>query len=308
MSFVVCMNFKTGTACVHLEAGGCAHSLRPSAFNQGTTAFCTGEFRNLGTAIQFAKQSGLTMEKCPQCKSSGLWSESLPSLDVHELFDGLSTEVIHLHAKWKIHQQLYQSNGTAWQQSGPFAAEVIRLAVEDAVILGICRLLDDKKVAGKETGTLKRLVAELGRHPELNSLLDVWQNELTHLQQASTTILEHRNNRIAHCSLSLMLTPAVTLPSVYLQSVSDCLGKISSLMNNIELNLKSAETYYSGFETMASGGDALIADILLGQRVGALFDDVWNEKLSTLNFVDRLIEIAKVFGHPGGLHFRGDEK
>jgi hypothetical protein len=166
-------------------------------------------------------------------------------MDSVALFEALQAVAIDLHARWKLHRDLYASTPERIdllnQSASSFFAIVQHLTIDD-IIMRISRLLDPAKTSGQDNLTLDRLLKGLDPKPTpavearladiRAKLTDAWSNPKL-----------HRHKRLAHNDLRTM-TKVAPLPQLTLGDIDTTLGLLREFLDEVQRHLKGATTEY----------------------------------------------------------------
>jgi hypothetical protein len=189
--------------------------------------------------------------------------------DIKGIFAELNTEVIWLHARWKIYRQLFAASSKRIDLLNECAATFF-FVIQDVLIgevqIMLCKLTDPPDNGKKENLSLKRLqvgIEGLG----VSVLTQTTMNILNSLDAQCAPFRKWRNKRLAHLDLSTMLAGnASPLPGISRQMIEDALQLVRDYMNTIHEHYKEPETLYEAFGMVTTDGDALVALLEPGLR------------------------------------------
>ena len=162
--------------------------------------------------------------------------------DGRESFEELTLLVHRLHETWVAYMQLFNHSAdriAEMNRRAGFAFALIKSSMEDSVLLGIAKAVDDdcrtlslrKAIAelpGAPTGAAKKRRKEFA--DERSRLLERYED----LRQLCEPILAHRHKRIAHDERSVVMGDEV-LPRVTIALMQEAMNGIAQLCDQISI-------------------------------------------------------------------------
>lgn len=172
-------------------------------------------------------------------------------------FKKLWQDVVNLHAKWNLFQQLYgeQESVAVLKETAPWAFRTFQLVLLDDILLSICRLTDPAQQGGNTNLTLAQLIdcIDPDKHGEFKQKV----SEAYSLMADSFTFARgHRNRRIAHTDLATYNQPK-PLPDIDHQKIAKAIEDITTVMSMVELHINKSSTSYSNPPFPGTGADIL---------------------------------------------------
>lgn len=167
-----------------------------------------------------------------------------------ELHHYLWQELVWLYSKWYEFEILFwqkPSRIDLMNEAAPYFFYIIQTVLMEDIILGIARITDRPKIAGKETLTIRRIPQLLDGHQQLNEEI----SSLVSIARDKTLFCrDWRNRRIAHRDL-LLTTKKETkeLASASYAQIKDALKSIANILNLISHYFLDSTT---AFEIKAS--------------------------------------------------------
>lgn len=182
---------------------------------------------------------------------------SIPK-EISDIFEELRTELIWLHGRWIIFDQLYGVSPERVEILNETAATYFRITQDvllDDILIRIGRITDKPSTGKSENLSLGQIIRRLNNemYPELVSRLEV---RLEEIQIMSDTIRKYRNKKLAHHDVSVALK-VESLPDLTFGVIRDTLKSIRDFMNECELYFTDSEMAYEAF-SMSADGKALI--------------------------------------------------
>ncbi|MCJ7622305.1 MAG: hypothetical protein MUO76_02290 [Anaerolineaceae bacterium] len=180
-----------------------------------------------------------------------------------DIFQSIDREVIWIHSKWLIYQQLFsgsEDNTDLFNKSAGFFFGVVQRTFFEDSLLGISRLTDPPKSMGKDNRSLAQLIDKL-LILGYNDLVKDLESDLKILNSISKPFREWRNKKIAHSDLgSNLLVNSDPLPGITTKNIEEALAVIRQFMNRVNGYFTDSETIYDHFVT-ARGGKALLSKL-----------------------------------------------
>jgi len=181
--------------------------------------------------------------------------------ELGEVYNRLYNECAGLHFKWSKFRALFgtsESRVDLLNSIAPQTTRVIQDAMWDDILLHICRLTDNERVAGRRTLTLQKL-------PRLvdSAIRPTVEAEVSALIQRVGFAKDLRNRRIAHIDLDVALERNTEpLSPASRAMVQNVLDGLAGALNTLEAHYMDSEVAYD----MWSGEDAV--NLLLKLRDG----------------------------------------
>jgi len=188
---------------------------------------------------------------------------------IRPLYDELCTEVVWLHARWKIYRQLFAESPKRIELLNECASTLF-FVIKDLLIgevqVTLSKLTDPASTGKKENLSLERLQAEIDALGD-QALATHTQAILADLQKACAPFRVWRNKRLAHLDLSTALksTPD-PLPGISRQMIEDALHLVREHLNAIPRHFDDSEVAYEHFIMQTSDGDGLVSVLKAGMR------------------------------------------
>lgn len=177
------------------------------------------------------------------------------------VYHRLYNECAWLHFKWSKFRALFgtsESRVDLLNSVAPQTTRVIQDAMWDDILLHICRLTDNEKVAGRETLTLQKLprLVDLAIRPSVEAEVGV-------VVKRGAFARDLRNRRIAHIDLDVALERNTEpLSPASRAMVQEVLEGLAGALNTLESHYTDSEVAYDTW----SGEDAV--NLLLKLRDG----------------------------------------
>lgn len=166
-------------------------------------------------------------------------NDLIPS-DIHRVYEPLFHDVCHLHRKWKLFCDLYAAGEKVIEllnESAPGFFRICQDSLRDDILLGICRLTDQKQTFGKDNLTLDSLVASIDT-AEYSELRKTLERLFSDARLKSTFARDQRNKRIAHTDLFTKLEVSILSVSTK-KHIEEALQSIRDVMNAVELHFNT---------------------------------------------------------------------
>jgi hypothetical protein len=185
--------------------------------------------------------------------------DTLPA-KLRPLYDSVNNEVIWIHAKWKVHRQVFaggQEDIDLLNRYATFFFRVVQQTLFENTLLSISRLTDPAKTRGKENRSLEAFIHQVNRFDDGDLEAGLTQ-DLAEIRRLCEPFRDWRNRRIAHSDLPTALkVDTEPLPGISRASIEEALAAIRKFMNRINAFFFDSETAYEHFSTM-TGGDQLL--------------------------------------------------
>jgi len=162
--------------------------------------------------------------------------------DLQDVFEPLKNELIWIHAKWNITQQLFDHSKERLElltRIAPSFFRIMDFTYRDDLFISICRLTDQTKQL-----SLNRLIKILKNHinhqkyTDLNALMDG-------INEKAIPLTEWRNRKIAHKELVKNIEKGPDpLPEVTRNSINELLADMRKLMDEVEVHYTDSSTAY----------------------------------------------------------------
>ena len=183
-------------------------------------------------------------------------------------FFALHKKLVELHVLWQQYRQLFGSEPETVhllnRTSGLFF-KIVQDELWDSVLLGISRMTDPPKTAGKKNLTLQTLpdlISDFTLRDELEALCEKAKTEAFFAR-------EHRNKRIAHQDHSYLSDSAANpLSGISRERVEVMLAALREVMNRLNLHFCDSTTMYQEFVD-ESGARVLVHKLKKLERLAA---------------------------------------
>ena len=165
-----------------------------------------------------------------------------------DTWDFLHREVIWLHGRWSMWNQLYfksELRVEALNKVAPTFFATLQNVLLDDVQLTLSRLADPARTGRRENVTLETLAAEIERLPEPHLAADLRQ-DLSAFRSACATIVTRRNRRIAHYDMSVQ-RGVEQLPGASISEINEALERLRLLMTRIYRFFMNSHMAYEMF-------------------------------------------------------------
>ena len=181
--------------------------------------------------------------------------------EISEIFEKLRTEIVWLHGRWIIFEQLYATSPERVDLLNETASSffhILQTVLIDDVLMYIGRLTD-KPETGRggvnKNLSLGQVILALDReqYPELLTRLDA---KLEQINTLSEEIRLQRDKKLAHYDMPIALKKTTT-PTITFNAIKDTLKTIREFMDECELYFLDSETAYEAL-VMPADGQALI--------------------------------------------------
>lgn len=195
--------------------------------------------------------------------------------ELGSIYHALQNELTWLYAEWLEYTKLYGTSPTRvalLNDSAPFLFRLAQDSLWHDVLLGLARLTDPPKSAGKRNMPIKRLPEAV----DDSTLTSELQELVRDAERLCEFARQWRHKHLAHrdFDLAVMNAGANPLPAVSRQQVGAALAGLSAVLNKIESHYFSSEV---GFEHFATRGDA--EDLLHRLAVAARAEERYRERL-----------------------------
>jgi len=173
-----------------------------------------------------------------------------------EILVALQYELNHLYVRWKIYQQLYDTNQLRYdlmrETAEIFFAHLDRILVDDT-LLAICRVTDPAQTFGSENLTLALLLEQL-EDANCEELLSQLKEDAKVIVDRRAAFKDHRDKRLAHTDSQHHLGKLKdALPGVDRGTIEEMLEQIANLLNKIQVHFYNSQTVYEGVVTEKDG-------------------------------------------------------
>jgi hypothetical protein len=170
--------------------------------------------------------------------------------EIRELFESLCADLASLHAKYALHQELFQSGeNTALlsQLARPFS-QIIAESLRNDITMSICRLSDPSRTLGGDAVSLATLVSTCEKIPKLEHLL-------TAFQSACGPVRRYRNRRLAHNDTRAIIVPrAELLPGIEGAEIDEILRLARHVLNAVSECFTGEALNFEPAQAAAAGG------------------------------------------------------
>lgn len=176
--------------------------------------------------------------------------------ELEEIFAKLKNDVIWVHSRWQIFQQLFRHSKERIELlnncGSTFFYVTQNMFIEDAC-LGICRLTDRAQMREDQNLTIGQLIIKLNKeeHPELHKNLS---EQLEKLKEQSDALRTLRHKKIAHRDFHVQMNAEENpLPKVSIEVIEGSLKGLREFMDTFELHFTKSQTAYEHVGLQADG-------------------------------------------------------
>lgn len=157
----------------------------------------------------------------------------------------LYNEVVWVHVVWLEVLKLFGSkqNIDILNKYGSFIFKIIEDSLIDQILLHISRLTDPSKSRGNKNLSLKCLLDYVDSRIDKDILGKLINSAI----KASQFARRHRNKRLAHKDLDLMLSKSKQLEPYDREDIENALNEIRSVMNYIENGYRNHTVMFENF-------------------------------------------------------------
>ena len=186
--------------------------------------------------------------------------------DLQDLFEPLKNQLIWVHAKWNISQQLFDHSKERLELLSRIAPSFFRImdfVYRDDLFISICRLTDQTKQQ-----SLNRLIKILKNHMNHQKYTDLTAI-MANINQKTVPLTEWRNRKIAHSELVMNIKKGPDpLPEVTRNSINEVLEDMRKLMDEVEVYFTGNSTAYEYVALQGDGNNiAYILSAYENQRI-----------------------------------------
>lgn len=185
--------------------------------------------------------------------------------ELSEIFGPLYEDMIWLHARWQMYQQLFRHSARRTEllrDTADFFFSTLQEILLDDVVLRLARLADGEQTLGKQNLTLRQLP---GRVPDAEVRIQV-ESLLERAIGACAFAKDQRNRRLAHRDLRLATGLAETpLAEIDLAAVDGALRAFRDVMNCLDECYGTGHVMYELLETGAGNADGLARYLAMGK-------------------------------------------
>lgn len=183
---------------------------------------------------------------------------------LREMYDFLRNEVLELNARWIVFKQLFaqgEARIALFNREVPVFFSMVHDSMRDGIFISITRLTDKSKVSGKDTLSLRQLIA----HPELASdatAAALSEDLLDKIEGERKAIKAWRDRSGVHNDLYTVIDPQIhPLPPIMFDSVGIVLGLAADLLNVVSNHFNEPPTDFQSI-TMFGDGDTIVSCVL----------------------------------------------
>jgi hypothetical protein len=199
---------------------------------------------------------------------------TIPS-GIAEVFEELRNEIIWLHARWILYNQLYGRSETRVdllnESAGTFFYVVQETLLAD-IHIALSKLSDPAATGRFDNLSLEQLQIRVDSVC-VSDLSDKTRPLLAEFRTRCAPFRERRNKTLAHSDLDTALQRATPLPQTSREMVNHALETLRDYMNEIEGHYEDRTTAYDYFVMHASDGDSLVHLLKAGLRYEQLCRD-----------------------------------
>ena len=189
--------------------------------------------------------------------------------DLQDLFEPMKNQLIWVHAKWNISQQLFDHSKERLELLSRIAPSFFRImdfVYRDDLFISICRLTDQTKQQ-----SLNRLIKILKNHMNHQKYTDL-TSIMANINQKTVPLTEWRNRKIAHSELVMNIKKGPDpLPEVTRNSINEVLEDMRKLMDEVEVYFTGNSTAY---EYVALQGD--------GNNIAYILSEYENQRIEKI--------------------------
>jgi hypothetical protein len=192
---------------------------------------------------------------------------TIPS-GVAEVFEELRKEIIWLHARWILYNQLYGKSERRiylLNESARTFFFVVQETFLADVHIALSKLSDPAATRGFDNLSLGQLQNRIDAEC-VSDLSDKTRPLPAAFRTRCASFRELRNKTLAHYDLDTALQKATPVPPTSREMVNDALETLRDYMNAIEGRYADRETAYDHFVMDASDGDFLAHLLKAGLR------------------------------------------
>jgi hypothetical protein len=187
--------------------------------------------------------------------------KALPE-EIAVVFEALKSELIWLHGRWIIFEQLYGASPERVEMLNQIASTYFFVTQEvllNDILISIGRLTDKPRLGKNDNLSIGQIASRLDniKYPELTTRLEEHMN---YIETLCKPIRAHRNKKLAHRDFDLALKNAEPLPTITIKAIKDTLEVIRIFMNECEVYFRDSETAYEAF-AMKADGNSLISSL-----------------------------------------------
>ncbi len=196
---------------------------------------------------------------------------NLPT-EIEAIFERLRSEIIWLHGRWIVFEQLYATSPeriSLLNDSAPSYFRIIQQVLLTDIVIYIGRLTNEPKMGRNKNLSLGQISEQLRHSANYNELVTNLDEKLKRVQILSKTPRQYRNKLFAHKDFDLALEKVEPLPTVTIDTIKSILEVIRDYMNECELFFKDSTTAYELF-SMKADGKALISRL----KKAAAYDEL----------------------------------
>lgn len=180
--------------------------------------------------------------------------------DTADQFEAAKQQVITMHAKWKLLEQLFakskeRSDFLSRTGAGFFA--FVQDSMINDIVIALGRLLEKPKVKGNHNLVLER-IRELISEPENEDLLHVLDAHLSKAREAYQAVRQYRDKRLAHNDLTTILNEKPThMKPPAVRDMKTAIGEAGEFLNKINLHYCKT-TIAFGLVSMQGDADTIV--------------------------------------------------
>jgi hypothetical protein len=201
-------------------------------------------------------------------------SKQIPA-DLEDVFEKVREQVVWLHGRWIIYQQLFGTSVERVELLNRSASTFFFLIQEtlmDDIQMILSKLADPAKTRSNRNLSLEtvcdvvRTLNELELHANL-------ERGLKQFREKCDNFKPRRNKKIAHFDYdTLMNQSSKYLSDISSQMIEDALEELRRFMNMVDGHFRDCEVFYDIFE-MEADAEALVHMLKYGLRYEALVRD-----------------------------------
>lgn len=179
--------------------------------------------------------------------------KSIP-LEIAPVFDKLKSEIVWLHGRWIILEQLFGKSPERVDLLNEVASSYFYITQDvlvNDILITISRLTDKSSIKRNENLSLGQLIYRLDQDKKYLDLVTQLKNQFEVIKSITGPIRTYRDKKLAHNDFNIALKMVEPLPAITFQTIKDTLESVRSFMNSIELYFTDGETAYEAFSMKA---------------------------------------------------------
>jgi hypothetical protein len=203
-----------------------------------------------------------------------------------EIYKKLQSEIMWLHARWIIFEQLFTNSEERVEMLNETASSyffITQHALFNDILLFLSRILDKSKLGKDENLSLEQLITHIDKdkYPDLESKM---RELLEKIHSLSVSLKTYRNKKLAHYDLDVALGKAEFTPRINFLEIKNILKAIRDFMNEYEGYFLNSDTAYDYCLSIQADGKALINKLKKAyayeelEKLGLIERGYWHRK------------------------------